>query len=52
MDTFFVPCRNLAFLVPKALHKFDFETDFHKALKESVVDFSTISKSSNINYNK
>ena len=38
----FIPRRNLDFLVGKALHKVDSETDFSTALKESVVDYSTI----------
>lgn len=41
---FFIPRRNPAFLVGKALHKVDAEADFSAALKESVVDYSTISK--------
>jgi len=40
----FVPRRNPIFLVGKALHKVDSETDFPAALKESVVDYSTIGK--------
>lgn len=38
----FIPRRNPAFLVGKALHKVDAETDFAAALKESVIDYSTI----------
>ena len=40
----FVPRRNPAFLVGKALHKVDSETDFPAALKKSVTDYSTIGK--------
>lgn len=40
----FIPRRNPAFLVGKALHKVDADTDFSAALKESVVDYSTIGK--------
>jgi len=40
----FVPRRNPAFLVGKALHKVDSETDFSAALKESLVDYGTIGR--------
>ena len=40
----FVPRRNPAFLVGKALHKVDSETDFSAVLKESLVDYSTIGR--------
>ena len=40
----FVPRRNAAFMVGKALHKVDSETDFPAALKESLVDYSTIGR--------
>ncbi len=40
----FVPRRNPAFLVGKALHKVNSETDFPAALKESLVDYSTIGR--------
>lgn len=40
----FIPRRNPAFLVGKALHKVDSETDFPAALKESLVDYSTIGR--------
>ena len=39
-----IPRRTPAFLVGKALHKVDSETDFYAALKESVVDYSTIGR--------
>ena len=40
----FVPRRNPAFLVGKALHKVDSETDFSAALKESLIDYGTIGR--------
>jgi len=47
----FVPRRNPAFLVGKALHKVDSETDFSAALKESLVDYSTIGRYLKKSYN-
>jgi hypothetical protein len=40
----FIPRRNPAFLVGKTLNKVDFETDFSIALKNSVINYSTIAK--------
>ena len=47
----FVPRRNPAFLVGKALHKVDSETDFPATLKESLVNYSTIGKYLRKSYN-
>lgn len=38
----FIPCRNPAFLVGKALAKVNTETDFLGALKKSITDYAII----------
>ena len=40
----FLPRRNTAFMVGKALQKVDSETDFTMALKDSLMDYSTIGR--------